>query len=220
MLAATPPGFGGSPVPAGFDYSVESYAALVEQLIQQEGVDALVAHSYFANVAIEVAARGWFGGRLMLLSPCLRRENEEADVRRLDRVSGVPVVRSVVWAIVYAGMKSSMRERLPAARLDALVAEMRRNSARADRQILRGTFAHLDRCGNLGNRLIASARPAWVVRGERDEIGLLSEDETRLREAGRIELRTIPDAAHFAFVEQPRAVAVLIGELLDGAAEG
>jgi len=43
MLAATPPGFGGSAVPAGFDYSVESYAAPVGQLLQQEGVDALVA---------------------------------------------------------------------------------------------------------------------------------------------------------------------------------
>jgi pimeloyl-ACP methyl ester carboxylesterase len=216
-LAATPPGFGGLPTPAQFDFGVESYAALVEAFVREEGVDVLVAHSFFANVAIEIAARGSFAGRLLLLSPCLRRVNEEADLRRLERASRLPVVRSLVWALVYAGMKSSMKDRLPASRLDALVAEMRRNSARADRRLLLGYFAHLDRYGNLVDRLIGSGREAWVVRGDRDEIGLLPEDRDRLEAASNIELRNIPDAAHFAFVEQPQAVAAVIGEFLTGA---
>jgi pimeloyl-ACP methyl ester carboxylesterase len=113
-----------------------------------------------------------------------------------------------------------MKKRLPASRLDALVAEMRRNPARADRQLLLLYFAHLDRHGNLGDRLIDSGREALVVRGDRDEIGLLPEDRDRLEAASNIELRNIPDAAHFAFVEQPQTVAAVIGEFLTGRSAG
>jgi pimeloyl-ACP methyl ester carboxylesterase len=208
------------PTPAQFDFGVESYAALVEDFVRDEGVDALVAHSFFANVAIEIAARGSFAGRLLLLSPCLRRVNEESDLRLLERASRIPAVRSFVWPLVYAGMKSSMKKRLPAARLDALVAEMRRNPARADRRLLLGYFAHLDRHGNLVDRLIDSGREAWVVRGEHDEIGLLPEDRDRLETASNIELRNIPEAAHFAFVEQPQTVAAVIGEFVTGTRAG
>jgi pimeloyl-ACP methyl ester carboxylesterase len=105
--------------------------------------------------------------------------------------------------------------------LDPLVGEMRSQPARARiGRFLLGYFEHLDRHGNLADRLIASGRDTWLVRGERDEIGLLPEDRDRLEAASNIELRNIPDASHFAFVEQPQAVAAIIGEFLAGHSGG
>ena len=70
-IAGNPPGFKGLPVARDFDFSIESYAALVEEIAAAEHFDVLVGHSYFANVLIEVAARGAYAGKLVLISPSL-----------------------------------------------------------------------------------------------------------------------------------------------------
>ena len=79
LVAATPPGFGGIPLPPGFDPSVEAYAQLVGGFAADLGCVAVVGHSYFGNVAIEMAASGAFAGRLVLLSPCFSTADEEKD---------------------------------------------------------------------------------------------------------------------------------------------
>src|SRR4051795_6516188 len=53
-FATTLPGFGGVPFPPGFDASVETHAAYAGALARDLECDAVVGHSFGANVAIEM----------------------------------------------------------------------------------------------------------------------------------------------------------------------
>jgi len=74
LFATTLPGFGGVPLPKGFDARVESHAELAAGLARDLSCDAVLGHSFGANVAIEMAAAGHFDGPLVLLSPSFSRE--------------------------------------------------------------------------------------------------------------------------------------------------
>jgi pimeloyl-ACP methyl ester carboxylesterase len=213
-VAADPPGFAGRPAPAGFGYSVEEYAELVEGAAVSHSIDLVVGHSYFANVAIEMVSRGAYGGRVMLLSPCLRSSNEEGDLRQLDRVGRVPVIGALAWLAVYPTLRGSMKGRLPAERLDELVDQMKRNPRSANRQIIRRYFDHLKVRENLSAQIAPAATSVWLVRGEQDEIGFDAEDRERLDKASNVELKMIPGARHFSMLDTPSAVANLIVEQL------
>jgi pimeloyl-ACP methyl ester carboxylesterase len=207
LVAATPPGFGGNPAPAGFDMSIESYAELVEHEAERLGCDAVVGHSHFANVLIEVAARGRFRGPLVLLSPCFSREDEEKDVRQLDRIARVPGIGALVFRLAPLMMSSSMKGRLPEARHDELVREMKKGARGPARQLIVRYFDHLDRHGSLVARLVDSGVPAWVVRGDEDEIGLTDSEAAALEAAPSVTTVTIPGARHFSMTDEPAAVA-------------
>lgn len=75
LVAATPPGHGGTPPPEG-EVSVENYARLAGELARDLGADAVVGHSTGANVALEMAASGQFAGPVVLLAPSLSRHDE------------------------------------------------------------------------------------------------------------------------------------------------
>jgi pimeloyl-ACP methyl ester carboxylesterase len=207
LIAATPPGFGRNPVPPGFGMDVESYASLVEDKAAELGCDALVGHSYFANVLIEVAARGRFEGPLVLLSPCFSRGDEEKDLQQLERVGRVPGLGALVFRIGPRMIDSSMKGRFPPERHDELVAEMRLMSPPLARRLLRRYFAHLDEYGSLARRLADSGADAWVVRGDQDEIGLTGEEAAVLEAAPNVRVVVIPGAKHFSMTDQPAAVA-------------
>jgi pimeloyl-ACP methyl ester carboxylesterase len=215
LVAATPPGFGGNPVPHGFDMGIDSYAALVERQAERLDCAALVGHSHFANVLIEVAARGRFHGPLVLLSPCLSREDEEKDVRQLDRVARVPGLGALVFRIAPLTMSSAMKGRLPEARHDELVADMKRGLRGPSRQLIVRYFDHLDRYGSLVRRLAESGVPAWVVRGDGDEVGLTAAEAAGLEAAPSITTVTIPGARHFSMTDDPAAVARVIMDAVD-----
>jgi pimeloyl-ACP methyl ester carboxylesterase len=216
-LAADPPGFAGRGAPAGFDYSVEAYAELVAALAAAESIDLIVAHSYFANVTMEMASRGAYRGALMLLSPCLRPESEERDLRQLDRVGRVPLLGTLAWLAVYPTLKGAMKGRLPEDRLDELVAEMKRNPQSANKQITTRYFDHLRHHGNLSRHLTAATQSVWVVRGDQDEVGFDDEDRQLLERLPNVEVRIIPGARHFSMLDAPSTVAELITEQLTSA---
>ena len=72
LLAPDLPGFGSEPAPAGFDYSVDSYADWVAAYSRahQLGEYVLVGHSMGGKIALALAARQPTGLRgLVLLSP-------------------------------------------------------------------------------------------------------------------------------------------------------
>lgn len=214
-LAADPPGFAGLPVPGGFDYSIASYAALVEQFAATESIDLIVGHSFGANVGIEVAARGRFGGKLLLLSPSLSREDEEDDLRSLDEASHTPIVGTLVWLGINPTLKRGMRGRLPEDRFDALLREMKRNPRSANRAQVVGFFEHLAaHGGEVASRLATASAPVWVGRGDRDEVGITDAELTILDAAPHVTLKTIPGAAHFSITDTPHAVAQLVLDLL------
>lgn len=72
LLAPDLPGFGSQAAPAGFDYSVASYADWVAQYVQDNQLTDyhIIGHSMSGKVAMAVAARQPAGLRgLLLLSP-------------------------------------------------------------------------------------------------------------------------------------------------------
>jgi pimeloyl-ACP methyl ester carboxylesterase len=219
FVAATPPGFGGNPAPPGFDMSVSSYADLVEKEAEALGCSALVGHSYFANVLIEVGARGRFQGPLVLLSPCFSREDEEKDVRQLNAIARVPGVGALVFWIAPRTLSGSMKGRFPEERHDELVDEMKRglSDGRGAREFIKRYFDSLDEPGSLAERLASSAAPAWVVRGDADEIGLTDAEAATLEGAPSVRMVTIPGARHFSMLDDPAAVTRVILEAVGAA---
>jgi len=214
FVAATPPGFGGRPAPD--DVSIEGFARLTGELAANIGCDVVVGHSFFANVAIEMAAAGLCSGPIVALSPCFSREDEEKDFRQIDRISRVPGLGRLPWLLLPRMLNSSLRGRLPADRHTELVAEMRATDMAVCRRMTRLYFDYLDRHGSLVPRLRASGVDAWVVRGDRDEIGLSEEERRDLEASPNVTMVTVPHAAHFVMTDQPAPTADLIIEVAAG----
>lgn len=209
-IAATPPGFGGLPAPVGFEPSVEGYAQLTADLAAELGCNTIVGHSFFANVGIEMAATGRFSGRLVLLSPTFRAADEESDLRMFNRLARIPGLGRGVWRLVRRIVPMGMKGRFPAERQAALVAEMQKFDPVITRKIARHYFANLAHHGSLVERLCDSGVPAWVVRGDEDEIGLSDEDRQQLEACPTVQMVLVADARHFAMVDQPQAIVDVV----------
>jgi pimeloyl-ACP methyl ester carboxylesterase len=216
-IAADPPGFAGRPVPDHFDYAIATYAGLVEDLAAAESIDLIVGHSLSANIGIEIAARHRFQDQLLLLSPSLSEPDEEKDTRSLNDASRTPVVRTLVWMGINRMLRRGMRDRLPVARRDELLGQMQLNPRAASRAQLIACFDHIAAYGGLAERLAGTQSTVWVARGDRDEVAITDTERRILERAPNVELRTIPDAAHFSITDNPREVNRLAVELLDSA---
>lgn len=207
-LAGNPPGFKGLPAPRDFEFTVEGYAELVENLAAAEDIGVIVGHSYSANVLIEVAARGRYSGKLVLISPSLSRAAEAKDLRDLDRFSRNRALRAPVWWLTYLMMKSVFK---PYFQDPALLAEVtaaaRLIPANVARRTLLGFFDHLDRHGDLAARLATTRVPVRYLRGDGDDIGFTDDQRSTLGRNPLIAVHEIPGARHFAMCDQPAAVA-------------
>jgi pimeloyl-ACP methyl ester carboxylesterase len=208
VIAGNPPGFKGLPVPRGFDYGVESYAELVEALAAAEDIELILGHSYFANVLIEVAARRSFRGKLVLISPSLSRASETRDLQTLDRLSRQPLLRAPVWWLTYAMMSSVFKPYFSDPALLAEVTAAGKLVPRvAARRVLVAYFDHLDRHGDLAQRLLATEVPVRYLRGSEDDIGLTAAHRAVLARNPLLSLHEVAGARHFAMCDQPEAVA-------------
>jgi pimeloyl-ACP methyl ester carboxylesterase len=205
-VAATPPGFGGLAPPPRFDFSLASYARLIEDRATAGGFDLVVGHSLSADALVEVADRGRYEGGLVLVAPALRASSEAQAGRNLDRFSRLPLVGSAAWFGTMLGLGLGMRGELPGERHSALVAEMRRNPTRRHRRWLMASFDHLR--GWTGRSATVLARAGGrvsLVRGAQDAVALDPDDRATL-EAGGVPIFEIPDAGHFVVVQRPREV--------------
>jgi pimeloyl-ACP methyl ester carboxylesterase len=209
LVACTLPGFAGT-TPSS-DPSIEGYAALASELAADLGCTAVVGHSLGANVAIEMAASGGFGGPLLLLSPCFSREDESTFIRALDRSS--TLLGPWPYAAALKALRPAMKGALPAHRLDALVADMKRTDPRFARKQTRSYLQHLDRHGSLVPRLCGSGSRVTMVYGEHDDVSLTEEERHGLEDCDRVRLETIPGAGHFTLTQEPGRVAELIRQL-------
>ncbi|MFD0569474.1 alpha/beta fold hydrolase [Kitasatospora gansuensis] len=210
LVAVTLPGFGRTPPPE--DLTIENYAALLGEFAAEAGCDVLVGHSLGANVAIEMAAAGVFRGPVVLLSPTFSRGDEAKFLGVLDRVGRVPGLGALAWAAMLKVLPRAMKRELPPQRAEVLAADLGRNDPGFCRRSVRHYYEYLDRHGSLVARLCDSGVPVWVVRGDRDEIGLTEEERQGLLACPRVTLVTVPDAGHMALVEQPARIAEVIVE--------
>lgn len=219
-VAATPPGFGGLPVPDGFDFSVAAYAELIEERAVAGRFDLVLGHSLSGNALVDVAVRGRYEGRLVLVAPTLRASSEVQAAHTLNRMSRLPILSTAAWFGMMRGLGVGMRGQLPGDRHAELVAEMRRNPTSAHRRWLMATFDQLAGGNTLAPELAAAAGDAgagaagagdrvWLVRGADDPVRLHPDDEATLADAG-VEVVEIADAGHFVVAQRPREVNAVV----------
>ncbi|MFF4351266.1 alpha/beta fold hydrolase [Streptomyces sp. NPDC001530] len=214
LVAATVPGHAGTAPPR--DLSMENYAALAGALAAEHGCEVVVGHSLGANVALEMAAGGHFAGPLVLLSPTFSAPDEPKALAVADRLGRLPGIGALIWSALSKVAPRAMASGLPPARRAALVAEFKKNDPAFCRQATRHYFDYLDRHGSLVARLHDSGVPAWVVRGDHDEIGLTHMERTALDASPNVTMVTVPDAGHLVMVDQPGPVAELIARVALG----
>lgn len=216
LVAATIPGFAGTTAPQ--DLGVENYAALAGALAARYGCDAVVGHSIGANVALEMAAGGHFAGPVVLLSPSFSRPDESRALAVADSLGRIPGAGKVTWEALLRLVPRVLADELPEARRDELIAELQKNDPETCRRIMHRYFEYLDLYGTLAPRLRGSGARAWVVRGDRDDIGLTDDERAELEAGPHITLVTVPDAGHMVLTDQPAVVAGLVARVVRGEA--
>lgn len=207
LVATTLPGHGGTPAPA--DLGMEHYARMTGRLARDLGCDVLVGHSVGANVAIEMARTGEFAGPMVLLSPSFCRQDEARFIRVLDRLATVlgPLPFRFMFAMIGLAMKDVG---VPAERRAALAAELRRNDPRFVQHAIRSYLEYLDRHGSLAESLCRSGVPAWVVFGDKGDVGLRDDERAVLDHCPTVNRLVVRHAGHMTLNEQPFEVAEVV----------
>jgi pimeloyl-ACP methyl ester carboxylesterase len=178
------------------------------KLADDFGCDAVVGHSLGANVALEMAAVRAFSGPVVLLSPSFSRKDESMFPRALDRLARV--LGHLPYSLMFKMIGPAMKSSLPPERRDTLIAEFKKNDPRIVCRATRLYLEYLDRHGSLVSRLCDSGVEAWVVFGDRDDVGLADDERRALEACDRVTLVTIPDTGHFALNDKPARVAELM----------
>jgi pimeloyl-ACP methyl ester carboxylesterase len=209
-FATTLPGFGGVSFPAGFDASVEAHAAFAANLARELGCDAVVGHSFGANVAIEMAGGGYFDGHLILLAPTFSTEDEMKGLETFNRIGYVPVLRSLAAALLFRSFPKMLKGYVPDDSVDRLAAEMASSDRSDIRTNLRRSYEHLYKHGTLAGRLCRSGVQAEVVFGEDDDVGLTPAERSALEACPTTRLHFVADCGHMLPNQKPEWVAELI----------
>lgn len=214
LVAATLPGHAGTTPPE--DLSLENYAALAGTLAAERGCDVVVGHSLGANIALEMAAGGHFDGPVVLLSPAFSASDEDKALAIADTLGRVPGVGALAWSGLLKVAPRAMAGHLPEERRAALTAEFGKNDPAFCRAAVRHYFAYFGRHGSLVDRLRDSGVPAWVVRGDHDDVGLSPEERAGLEASPGVTLVDVPGAGHLVMIDQPVAVAELVARVALG----
>jgi pimeloyl-ACP methyl ester carboxylesterase len=193
---------------------VEEYAAYAASLARELGCDAVVGHSFGANVAIEMAAGGHFDGHVILLAPTFSAEDEMKGLEMFNRIGYVPGLRALVTALLFRSFPKMLRSDVPAGRVDRLAAEMASNDPAAVRLTLRRSYEYLYRHGTIAGRLCRSGVPAEVVFGENDEVGMTPAERSALESCSTTRLHFVPDCGHMLINQKPEWVAELIVDIV------
>jgi pimeloyl-ACP methyl ester carboxylesterase len=144
----------------------------------------------------------------VLLSPSFSRKDESRFPRALDHLGRV--LGHLPYALMLKIIGPAMKSGLPPDRRDALIAELRKNDPRFLRRQTRRYLEYLDSHGSLARRLCDAGVPAWVVFGERDDIGLADSERDTLEACGDVTVVTISDAGHFTLNHKPGEIAELV----------
>ena len=149
-----------------------------------------------------------FSGPVVLLSPSFSREDESMFPRVLDRLSRV--LGHLPYSLTLKIIGPAMKSNLPPARREFLSNELKNNDPRFLRAQTRLYLTYLDRHGSLAKRFCAVGTLAWVVYGERDDIGITPDEREVLAAAPHVTLVEIADTGHFALNQKPDEIAAIV----------
>jgi pimeloyl-ACP methyl ester carboxylesterase len=145
---------------------------------------------------------------VVLLSPSFSRKDESIFPRALDRLSRV--FGHLPYTLVLKMIGPAFGSSLPSARRDLLVNELKNNNPRFVRSQTRSYLAYLDRHGSLAKRFCETGVRAWIVFGEKDDIGLAPAERELLTAASNVTLVEIADTGHFALNNKPDQIAAIV----------
>jgi pimeloyl-ACP methyl ester carboxylesterase len=103
-----------------------------------------------------------------------------------------------------------MKSGLPPGRADVLVNELKKNDPRFLRDQTHEYLAYLDQYGSLAKRFCDAATQAWVVYGERDDVGITQDERALVEATPGIRLVEIAGAGHFTLNQKPGEIADLV----------
>lgn len=207
LVAATLPGHGGTTPPE--DVSFANYARLAGDLRRDLDCDVVVGHSIGANVAIEMACSGEFGGPLVLLSPSFSRRDESKSFRALDRLS--TVLGAVPYRLMLKLIGPAMSSlEVSESRREELILEMRKNEPRLMRRLVRAYFTYLDGQESLARRFCDAGALTWLVYGDHGDVGLADDERAVLEACPGVTMVEVSPAGHMTLNEQPAQVADIV----------
>ena len=95
--------------------------------------------------------------------------------------------------------------------------ELKKNDPRFLRAQTRSYLAYLDRHGSLAKRFCDAGVRAWVVFGEKDDIGITPDERELLTAAPNVTLVEIADTGHFALNQKPDQIAAIVLQAVSNA---
>jgi pimeloyl-ACP methyl ester carboxylesterase len=78
-------------------------------------------------------------------------------------------------------------------------------------------LGYLDRHGTVAPRLCDAGVPAWLVLGEKDDVGLRDDERRTLAGCPHVRVVEIPGAGHMALIQVPGRVAQIVREAVASA---
>jgi pimeloyl-ACP methyl ester carboxylesterase len=212
VVAATLPGFGGTPHPE--DLSLENYASLASGLADEVGAEVLSGHSMGANVVIEMLVRGRRPRAALLLSPTFSAIDEDKAFRMLNRVGRVPGIGGLAWRAALRAMPKTLGSTLPEQSRGRIQAMLANNDPAFCRRAVRLYFQYADRRPDLPGDLCRTGVRTVVAFADHSETALTALERTTLEGCQKVQLVTVADATHMHVVEKPERTAALVLELV------
>lgn len=199
------PGFGGSPKPAD-DWGVGEYAQLTAGVLKKLGIDAVYAfggHSFGGRVIIKGVATGMLSAeKLLLIDAAGVRPSTSAKKHLLKMIAKTG--KAVTALPGLRALQPALRRRLykAAGTTDYLEAE-------AMQKIFLNTINE-----DLLPLVHKLTQPTLLIWGEHDRETPVGDAYKILNDLSAGELVVVPDAGHFVYIDQPKAVQKAIEAFL------
>lgn len=213
LIAANAPGFAGLPVPKNFDFSIQSYAVLVEQMAEKEKISILVGHSYMATVLGEVARRGHFKGAIVMISPALESDDEPLSTRALDLITRDPLMKDIAWIGMYAYLEQSFSDFFQPGdqrHIDGAAAEARKTPIPFAQIMLKQYFNYLRSDDYTVMGLSQTPAEIHYLYGGKDVVQLKAKNKVMLKASGKVKFHYYPNASHMLMIDEAKKLNRLL----------
>jgi pimeloyl-ACP methyl ester carboxylesterase len=206
------PGFGKTPVAAGFDHTIDAYGAFIGEALAAIGVERahLVLHDFGGPFGLTWGigqAQQW--ASVVLINIGVLPDYRWHSMARRWRT---PVLGEVVqaWIPRFAwrrAMAASNPKGLPPEFVDKMYDEYDRGTRRTVLALYRATPDPGETAAQIGPEIAALHKPAFVVWGAKDPY-VSSDYAERQRDYFDVQgLLSLPDSGHWPFQDDPDAVA-------------